>query len=498
MDFLDPQKKRAHLIRLYVGYALVAIAIGIGTVVILYSSFGYGVDRHTGKVIQNGLVFLSSRPDGATIKLTNKDGKKQPEAKTDTRLTIPASRYSATLSKEGYRDWQRTFDLDGGSVERMTYPLLIPQNLKTTDTQLYNNQPPLITQSPDRKWTVVQKPGSLNEFEVFDDNETDPTPVSRSIPTNLYSAGTGAANQSLHVVEWSTDNRHVLFRHHYNDTFEFILFDHEKPEESINLNHHFNAVPIEVALYDKKVDQVYILTAAGQLSRGNLKDRQNITLLNNIVSFKPHGSDMIEYISRETTPTTGKVTVRLRTNDTEYTLRELPAGTTYLLDLARFDNRWYVVAGAQSENKVYVYENPIDILSSKNSKANIPARTLRVDTPQKASFSANARFVSIQGINQNFTIYDAETDRQYRYVIDKPLDTNHPATWMDGHRLTSVSNNQVIIFDFDGINLQTLSAALPGTSPLFDREYTALYTLSPSVQVNGRFALTRSSLRVDQ
>jgi hypothetical protein len=185
----------------------------------------------------------------------------------------------------------------------------------------------------------------------------------------------------------------------------------------------------------------------------------------------------------------------LRNNDTDYTLRDLPANTTYMLDLARYDDHWYVVAGAQSDNKVYVYQDPLDILKQKDANTSVPARTMRIDQPVKVGFSANARFISAQGKN-NFTVYDADTDRQYRFGIDKNLDPAYPAAWMDGHRLMAVADGQIVVFDFDGSNLQTLNNALPGTLPTFDRDYTALYALAPSGSVKGRFALTRTDLLV--
>ncbi len=69
MDFLDPKKKRANTIRLYLGYLLVGIAIAIGSYIIYYQSYGYGYNTKTREVIQNGLVFVSARPEAADIYL---------------------------------------------------------------------------------------------------------------------------------------------------------------------------------------------------------------------------------------------------------------------------------------------------------------------------------------------------------------------------------------------------------------------------------------------
>lgn len=493
MDFLDPHKKRANLIRLYIGYALMAVAITIGTIIVLYSSFGYGVDRHTGKVIQNGLVFLSSSPDGASIEMVDSKGKRQPESKTNTRMTIPAAQYEAKLTKPGYRSWQRSFELEGGSVERLMYPLLIPETLTLAEVQLYPNQPQLITGSPDRHWILVLRPDSQTEFEVFDASKKAPTGTVAAMQPSLLSPG---ANQSLKVVEWSTNNKHVLLQHNFDTTKEFILFNFENPAESLNVNKHFGISADEVLLYDKSPNELFILSG-GLLQKASVKDKQLAPLITHVVSFKPHGTDMIEYISSENSQAANKVTLHLRNNDKDYLVRDFPAGTSYMLDLAKFDNRWYVVAGAASENKIFVYEDPLHFLENGKLNQNISVRTLRVDTPIKALFSANARFISVQGVNQNFTVYDAEYDRQYRYVIDRPLDIAYPASWMDGHRLVSVSEGKAIMFDFDGNNLQSLIPANSGTTPLFDRDYETLYTLGSARAGTTGFVLSRTNLRVD-
>src|SRR3989344_6640991 len=98
MDLLDPNKKRAHTIRLFVGYFLVGTAIALASLILLFQSFGYDVDRKTGKVIQNGLIFISSHPEASDVYL-NGDLKDR----TDVRLAVPAGQYSVELKRSGYR-----------------------------------------------------------------------------------------------------------------------------------------------------------------------------------------------------------------------------------------------------------------------------------------------------------------------------------------------------------------------------------------------------------
>jgi hypothetical protein len=154
-----------------------------------------------------------------------------------------------------------------------------------------------------------------------------------------------------------------------------------------------------------------------------------------------------------------------------------------------------VVIGAASEGKVYNYKNPINDLKQTPRKIPTPIAILKVAQPAAVSFSTTAQMVVVQG-GSNFAVYDAETDRYYRYDIKKPVDGNQNATWMDGHRITILSQGRVVIFDYDGTNSQTLSPANVGYIPFFDRDYTAMYTIAPSVQVKDHVALTRTELKI--
>jgi hypothetical protein len=190
----------------------------------------------------------------------------------------------------------------------------------------------------------------------------------------------------------------------------------------------------------------------------------------------------------------GQVGVRMYDGKNNYLVNTYPEGTSFLLDLAQFSGDWYMVVGLQQEGRVTIYKNPQDTLKQPNH--GVPtALLLRIDSPQFVSFSDNARFIAAQS-GSKFAIYDAETDRRFYYELKNKVPATQQARWMDGHRLLLVLDSKTEVFDFDGTNQQTLSASLPGFLPYFDRDYTGLYNIAPSVQVSGRAALTRTELVV--
>src|SRR5690606_11607989 len=131
----------------------------------------------------------------------------------------------------------RTFSLDGGQIQRLVYPFLILNVLQTSDVSQYDVLPGLTTQSPDRRWLLVQHPGGTYQFDVFDLAEPEEAPEIVVVPPNILT--NPGANSSIKLTEWSNDNRHVVFERTYDNTSEFILLDREKPQESININTTF-------------------------------------------------------------------------------------------------------------------------------------------------------------------------------------------------------------------------------------------------------------------
>lgn len=488
MDFLDPRKKRAHRRRIVVGYVLMAVAIGIGTFILLLESFGYDLYNRSGEIIQNGLVFVENKPLPADISVNG-----EPEGRTGKRLVLPEGEYDISLEREGYRPWQRNFRLLGDSVEQLTYPLLVPEELTPEDVRDYDAVPQLVTQSPDRRWAVVSQPGSLTNFDLVDLNDSQNKTTTISWPEAIINSAPGEHNMSL--VEWSTDNRHLLVKHSFPGGEEFLMLDREEPAQSFNVNRAFPVAISEVALRDKKFDRLHILGGDGTLWLGEVGSNSLTPIADRVQAFKSHGTDVLIYVTTDEDTPDGNVVVRVREGDSEYDIRELAAQRRYVLDVARYDGRWYMTVGAAQDEVAYVYRNPRGQVSDDDERRPAPIAVLRLDGALSGlAFSASARFIGAQS-GSEFSVYDAEHDRQYRFDTGLSMSDGYQARWMDGFRYAVVSEGRVVMFEFDGSNQQALSGSYGRFLPMFRRDNQFLFTLTPS---EGRATLTRTSLLAPQ
>ncbi len=497
MDFLDPKKKRAYKIRLYIGYFLMAVALSMATLILLFQAFGYDFNRKTGEVIQNGLVFVNSYPESARILINGKY-----KSTTNARFVLPADQYTIKLERTGYRPWQRTFELEGSIVERLTYPFIFPNQLAPKDIRPYTSLPAFATQSPDRHWLLIEQPGQLTSFDVVDLNSKDSTTTNFTLPEGLLSSTAG--DQKLSLVEWSTDNRHVLLSHTFPPDAqnpigqEFIMVDRQDPTQSFNVNRVFGTASLtQVALRDKKFDQLYLLDSSNTLKRADVSSRQTTPLATQVRAFKGYGDDILLYVTEEGAVPDKALAVVRQGNDV-YKLSDLPRSNLYAVDLAQYDGHWYMAVGTDTDHRAVIYRDPFDDIARKTPRPAVPIAVLRLQQFQYLSFSANARFIGAQG-GSEFSIYDAEHERQYRYDTKLKVPAGYKATWMDGFRYMVVNDaGQVVVFDYDGINTQTLTASTPAFLPFFNRDYDFLYTLGPAVAGQGRVGLMRAAMRTPQ
>lgn len=484
MDFLDPRRKKAHRRRLMIGYALMSIVIALGTITVLYITYGFDIDRKTGTLIQNGIVFVDSKPQGARIFLNEIEQR----SRTSTRMVLPAGWYTVRLQADGYRHWERTFDLDGRQIQRLVYPYLLPNEFDTSDVAQYDVFPKVVTQSPDRRWVLVQRPGSTYQFDVFDLSDPQKAPTLLAIPAAVLTEPT--ADATLSFVEWSNDNRHVMFRRTYGTVTEFLMIDRERPEESLNLNAAFAIAPQKVTLKNKRHDQFYYQESVPGIIRIANTDNKTISapLLEEVIDYKTYGDDIILYATQKDVET-GKTDFRILEGDKTYTLKTVHEADRYVMDMSKYDDDWYYAVGSATENMVFVYENPLPALKKQTRTPLLVTAIVRIDNPRFVSFSANTQFIGVQSGNTILTL-DLEDSRQYRINLDMTIPLTQQIKWMDGHRYLFSVEDQSYIVDFDGSNLQTLvtSRVLPG--PFFDRDYDNVFTFEESKSVSGKKALT--------
>lgn len=466
---------------------LIAIAIVIATLILLYQAYGFGLAK--GTVIQNGLTFFSSQPHPAKIYVNG-----ALKTSTNTRLVLPAGVYQIKLSRDGYRDWQRKIELNGGSVQHFDYPFLFPKVLTTKTIHPYSSAPGLMTQSPDRRWLFIEQPGSMTNFDIYDLKNPAKPAVAISLPGALLTKAINPTGEAWQLEEWADDNQHLLLQHSFDGKTEFILIDRTNPAQSLNLNNSLSFSPSKLTLKDRKYDQYYIYDAASaSLQAASLKSTARTTLLQRVIAYKTYSDDTILYVTDSDSSDNSQVEAKIAVGNQISTIHSLPLSAAYLIDLTKYTGTMYVAIGSTNSSKVYIYKDPAGQLNKQPKHVATPTQVLHVDQPNYLSFSASAQFIVTEN-GTSLGVYDVENKIVHKYNAKSGLDAPQiHASWMDGNRLHYVSNGKLNVFDYDGTNGQSLASADSRYLPAFAPDYKGLYTLVPNA-TNGQFEFTETFL----
>jgi len=472
MEFLDPEEKRERTIRLFVGYGLVATIIIFSTFILSFVLQGFSLFDASADV-RNGLLFVDSKPVSANVSINNKV-----EKRTDARFVLPEGSYDVALNEDGYRPWQKTVDVIGGSVTYHIYPRLFPLDIKKQITAQYQSTPKIWTESPSRRWIVASASPTDPIFSVADTSKPKDSPVQIIVPETVISKQ-DIATATFKVIEWANDNRRFLLHKKTADgASQYVVIDRERPEESFNVSTRLAlGNDISIRLRDKKYNQYYVLDAATKLlRRANIESGiEPVIVADGVVSYAPYESNLILYAT-ESGAQSGSYAVRILDGATNYLLQPIIASQTVLLDVAKYEGDWFYIVGSGAQDTTQIYVNPLQNSSNVDTNGALRSQLkLNLRAPRFAAFSDNARFIAVQN-DSSFSVYDAELQTIYSFnsPVQLPIDG---ATWMDGHRFHVVSGGAEHVFEYDGANYQTLTEAIDGSRAFYDRDFVRIFTL---------------------
>jgi hypothetical protein len=473
MDYLDPQKKRKHKVQLLVGYGLFAVAIGFATLLLVYISNGYYIDRGTGQVIQNGLVYVDSRPGGANIFLNGQ----QQRGTTDARLVLPSGVYDIGLKRAGYRDWNRNLILEGGSLRRLTYARLIPEELSSTTGTALRADPIFASQSIDKRWVVLSYAENPLQLQIIDTKSASIMPTNINIPPTIVPA---PVNGFVEIVEWADDNKTFIAKYSAGNQINYLLVDRENQDNVQNLTTLFVDTTYEIQFQDRKKDKFFVYQPATQsLFSATLSGGINQTpVVVKAREFKTFGNDWVLYVTDSGEE--GLVDVRFKRGSKDILLKKVKTADTYLLQLAKLGNAPVMGVSSPVENRAIIYFDPEAYLNN-NPDAKMPIATtvLRVANPVDLRISSDSSVIITYG-SENFASHEFEDDRSYTFKIDVPIDQTQEIRWLDGQHFLFSSDGVQVMMDFDGSNMYRLAPSIQSLGSFYSDDIETMFSFTSS------------------
>ena len=492
MNKNDRQKTRAAiqrraLIRRFAIYAVMGVFVTIFTAITVLISEGYYFNPSNKQLIKNGLVFVSSKPSGATVYINGKSEKDT----TESRFTLPEGKYDFSVYKEGYRDWKRSFLLGGSEVVNLNYVLLVPKTLKPKEVAKYSGKVDVVSQSPDQRWLFVHHEDAPLSAEIIDINADTPLQTKLTFAPSVFTATTDM--KTFKVIQWSGDNQHILVSVIKDGAQHYIVLNRTDATKAVDITSEFGLELSDLTLRDAKFDKYYALDKDRGFRELNLTNKSiSAPRFQKVITYTSADADRLLFAAED--EGTDQSSVWVADKDGKYkvqTTKKQPAAD-YLIEVASYDGDWYVATGSKADQMVSIFKNSYDNI--KNAPSTTPRALAKIElqSPDAISFSKTSRFVTVHSGNQ-LVVFDNEFERTYRY--DQPVSGGQgfsKVIWMDGARMQLAANGHQYLLDYDGINLQDMGEINVVSPIVFDRNYENFFGTNADAT-----ALTQTKLLVE-
>ena len=476
------QSKKQVAIRFF-SYGVLTVAVlvlsGIGILTVL----GYQFDFTSRSLEQTALIQIASEPSGATVMV---DTKELPGT-TETRTNVTSGSHTANVSRDGYRSWQKTFNVTGGMVLWLNYALLVPSKLAFS-TQGEIGTVSSDQTSPDKKWRLVSltdRPTALTLVNLNDPKR--PKMSTSTVSSDILTKSDDATTGSLAVVSWDSGSRYALVRHSYvsggQPATEYLRFDRQNIGTVHNITKELGVTNISKIGFSDASGNTYYALAGTDIRKLDLNDGTISQPLISDVSqmYYTDGSETIAYA--RTVDGISSVGVYRDAGGVVTTNTYATPPANLLISYNEYYGYRYLAT--YHDNKVYVVQGP----DTRQPKV---VRTIDVPGASWLYFNPSGRMLVAQSGN-SFMAYDLETNRVFNETLGSNDASTTKFTWLDDFHLVSDAGGSIDMSDFDGGNKFNLGTANFGTGVELSNNGQWLFTIKT---VNDKTVLQRTALRV--
>ena len=445
--------KRKLRLRLTFTYA-VMILTTLGLVVVaLFIALGYRYNQFDGRFEQGGMIQFNSRPSGAEIQLDTA----KLSNRTATRITATAGNNAVTVSRDGYKPWQKQATVKPGAVLWLNYVRLVPTDPKIETAATYGSIASAMASFDRSRFAVIENDTQPTvTFSRVHDTGVEHSSV--AVPADKITVSSTAGSDRFSLAGWDYVNKRVLVLHTYDaDKAEYLLVSKDSGDPARNLSTEFGISIAEFQYDPTDSDVAYVLTMNHDIRRLNLSTSTlSGPLVTNASSLVVAYNGWIGYATYADSSgirTVGYVSKDKLTAKTVQTFTNM-SGRSLSYTIASYYNELYQLVVAGDSATVYRAELPSsDSMDTVKSKM-IAKLSLAKDVAFAGFSPREQRFVYIQN-GRDIVTYDLELSSIATVAPSAAL--NAKIGWLDDFHLLSTADGTVEFMDYDGTNMQTLA-----------------------------------------
>jgi hypothetical protein len=476
MMYRQPSRRKQLIQRILI-YALMSAAVIVLVVALLFVVLGYQLNRNDGRIEQGGLVQFDSRPAGANVTI---DGVGL-NAQTAAKSTLNAGNHYFTMTKKGYKTWQKSVNLAPGSVLWLNYARLVPSDIKPENVTTFAHVSSSVA-SPNAKFIAVKEDPTTPVVRLADisrNNLSDIKVKDIVIPSDALTTPEEGKPQTLTLETWDPSNRYVLARHSYNDaSFEWLIIDTENPTQTKNISKLLNVVMSKVMFNAGDSNILYVQTEndirkvdinAATLSR---------PLVENVAEFSLYDRSTLVYTSLpDGTTKTRSIGYYEDGAEKPHVVRSVADNGALPLHFAlgKYFNEYYLSIQ---------YGDKLDILHGNLPRNEKDTTQLKKESTltipggaQTLAILNKGRFVVAQK-DADFYVYDNELEKQSKTTIQGEGAVQVPLKWLDNYVVWSNRGGTLRLYEFDGENQNNIMPVSTQQTVTLGPDETYLYAFT--------------------
>ncbi len=458
---MDPEKiKKLRSIKILVSEVLMVFIVIITVIILALIVSGYWVNSEF-EVERQGMLQVSSVPTGANVMI---DGETSWLQRTNTSKVLATGEHSVTLTKEGYDSWSKTVNIAEGLLYRLHYPRLFLED-RVIEKSYYLPETTFATISPGSELLLITN--NTTNWQLINLTEENLKPRSIDISNIFQSVSLtpgstiGLFTGSIIDADWDHDETRVLFKVQNDTQIEWVLLDVREPQNSINVTREFGSNFSNIQILDNSANNLLAIQN-GNLHKIDVSGKSlSAVIVERIVDYD-HYENEIVYVSQqpesELTPMYEVGLTKIGDNNKTTVFHIAQPVKVALLKF--YDQKYISV----------LKDNHLT-LHNKDNIEETTEYTISFN-PANMKVGHDGEFIILSESNHLATI-DMEAAKAIEWQIE-----NVNYDWLDNDMFYDVSEGDLIVYDYDGLNRRNLAKNVSNHFPVTITDNKWLYYFS--------------------
>lgn len=453
---MDPERaKRRQSIKVIVSESIMVLTVIIMVTVLGFLVSGYWINTNF-QIERQGLLQISSIPTGADVSIDGEEGSWF--QRTNTSKVLSSGRHTVTLTKEGYDSWSKTINISEGLLYRIHYPRLF-LNERKKENVLDASNTDLATMSPEHNYLLLINKTTDWRLINLEDEEIKEKIISVA---NLFQNADTISSEILEI-NWDKDSNHILLKIKTNDNLEWILLDIQNQENSINLTKEFSSNFSDIEIIDNSSNNLLAIKN-NNLHKINIPSKTlSSVLVENIVNFDHYNNEIIFSAKNQSDTDTPKYYLGTSQTSSDKITKIEDFDNPFVPRISKFYEDKYITILSKNTISLYKKEDFVKLSDFELSFS-----------PEHIKVGHNGEFIIAYSGNRIATL-----DMESMSITEWSTDGSKFG-WLDDDMIYSVSDGDLIVYDYDGFNRRVVANNASSDFPVGITDNKWLYYFSDS------------------